>query len=99
LENPYTDFVVPVVDNELCSYHIAKISKGKFGELSKIQEEVAELVDAHDQGAKVMELVELSDLIGAIEGYLNKYHHGTTLDDLKIMSDITQRAFINGFRK
>jgi len=45
-----------------------------------------------------MELVELSDLYGAIKLYLEKHHPDTTMDDLKTMSEITARAFINGFR-
>lgn len=80
-------------------YHLTEISKGKIGEISKIQEELDELKDAALQKSKIMELVELSDLIGAIELYLEKYHSETTIEDLKIMSDITKRAFINGHRK
>jgi hypothetical protein len=45
-----------------------------------------------------MELIELSDLIGAVELYLKKYHEGTTLDDLIKMKDVTKRAFENGRR-
>jgi len=45
-----------------------------------------------------MILVELSDILGAIEAYLDKHHPGMKLDDLKKMSDITKRAFINGRR-
>ena len=44
-----------------------------------------------------MELVELSDLLGAIESYTKK-HYNISLDDLIKMKDITQRAFINGRR-
>jgi hypothetical protein len=80
-------------------YHLENISKGQIGEISKIQEELDELKDAALQKSKIMELVELSDLIGAIELYLEKYHSETTIEDLKIMSDITKRAFINGHRK
>lgn len=50
-------------------YHLASIPKGKLGELSKIQEEAAEVRDAYQQGAQLMVLVELSDLIGAIQAF------------------------------
>ena len=45
-----------------------------------------------------MELVELSDLIGAIDCYL-KQNHNKSLQDLILFSQITQRAFLNGRRK
>lgn len=79
-------------------YHLTAITKGVLGEISKIEEEVAELIDARQQGVKVMELVELSDLIGAIEAYLDQRHPGTTLTDLIAMSEVTKRAFRNGRR-
>lgn len=80
-------------------YHVNKIQKGTLGEISKIEEELNELKDAQAQGAKIMELVELSDMIGAIELYLEKNHAGTTLDDLIKMKNITKRAFENGHRQ
>lgn len=79
-------------------YHLSEIPKGTIGESSKILEEVLELQDAERQGAAVMALVELSDLVGAIELYLCNRHPDTTLEDLIIMSHITQRAFENGRR-
>lgn len=79
-------------------YHIANIPKGEYGEISKIEEEIAELRDAASQGSKIMELVELSDIYGAIEGYLRKYHPGILMKDLKDMAGITRRAFQNGSR-
>lgn len=79
-------------------YHITKIKKGIVGEFSKIEEEVQECKDAIKQRCKIMELVELADLLGAIELYV-KQEHNLELKDLKKMSDITQRAFINGRRK
>jgi hypothetical protein len=80
-------------------YHLVEIQKGELGELSKIQEELDELKDAEAQGVKVMQLVEASDLIGAIDAWLAKYHPNTKLVDLVLMSDITRRAFENGRRK
>lgn len=80
------------------SYHLAEIERGVFGEPSKIREEFEEFMDARVQGCRIMELVELSDMIGAIEGYLENEHPDTTLYDLVLMSRITQRAFKSGAR-
>jgi hypothetical protein len=79
-------------------YHLRGIEKGVLGEPSKIREEAEELIDAYEQDARVMELVEVSDLIGAVEAFLENRHPGYTLDDLKTFSDITKRAFQNGRR-
>ena len=79
-------------------YHLTPITKGKIGELSKIEEEVAELRDAHEQNAVIMELVELSDLVGAIQLYLERRHPSITFNDLRTMAAITRRAFENGHR-
>lgn len=54
----------------MAGYHLREIPRGTYGELSKIKEEIEEIEDSIAQGCKVMELVELSDLYGAIEGYL-----------------------------
>lgn len=79
-------------------YHIAKITRGELGEASKIAEETAEFMDAHAQGVRIMELVELSDLLGAVEAYMLKYHVGYNLTDLIRMKNVTKRAFENGHR-
>ena len=79
-------------------YHKTKIIKGELGHYSKISEEFHEFLDAWKQGNPVLELVELSDLIGAIESYtLNHYDIG--LDDLIKMTRATQSAFKDGERK
>lgn len=78
-------------------YHIAKIKKGILGDISKVQEELDEFVDAKNQNCKIMEMLELSDLYGALEAVAKGY--GLTMQDLKSMSDITKRAFISGCRK
>lgn len=79
------------------SYHLRKIEKGIFGHASKIREEYEEFQDAHDQGNPILELVELSDLIGAIEEYAAS-HYDIYLDDLIKMKDATNRAFESGHR-
>ena len=77
-------------------YHNKEIPRGKFGEFSKIKEEFLEAEDAFEQDNKVMMLVELSDLLGAIEGYCSK--HNITLNDLLRMKEATKRAFNDGTR-
>ncbi len=77
-------------------YHINKIERGQFGEFSKIKEEFLEAEDAIEQGNKIMLLVELADLIGAIEGYCE--NHNITLSDLIKMKEATKRAFTDGTR-
>lgn len=79
-------------------YHIRKIKKGQIGEISKIKEEIEELEDAIDQNARIMALVELSDLYGSIQLYLEKHFPDIKMKDLEKMSLITQRAFKNGKR-
>jgi phosphoribosyl-ATP pyrophosphohydrolase len=82
----------------LPGYHITVIKKGVLGESSKILEEVEELIDAEKQESKLMALIELADVIGAVESYLEKKKYGMTIDDLIKMSHITKRAFVNGHR-
>lgn len=55
-------------------FHTRKIEKGVYGELSKIKEELEEAYDAEKQGQDLMLLIELADMIGAIEGVAKKYH-------------------------
>jgi hypothetical protein len=78
-------------------YHTRKIEKGVVGEASKIREEFEEFMDAVKQNNRVMELVELSDMVGAIELYIKRYD--MDIHDLLIMSEATQSAFREGDRK
>lgn len=85
------------VGTKVHGYHIKKINKGVLGERSKIVEEYNEWVDSCEQHCKIMELVELSDLLGAIDAYINNSYN-MNLNDLIMMKDITERAFKNGRR-
>lgn len=78
-------------------YHIRDIPKGKLGELSKIFEEYSEFYDATIQKAKVLEICELCDLLGAIEAYTTSKYN-LTIEDLKQMADLTKKAFLEGSR-
>lgn len=84
--------------DEPIGYHKAVITRGVFGDDTKIYEEIDEFADALDQGVSIMALVELSDVVGAIAGWLAKHHPSITLDDLLAMSAVTQRAFLSGVR-
>ena len=78
-------------------YHKTEIEKGIFGEFSKIKEEFLEAQDALEQNNHIMLLVELSDLLGAIDAYVGKFK--LTLDDLIIMKNATKSAFEDGSRQ
>ena len=78
-------------------YHLVNIPKGEIGKISKIEEELNELKDADSQKSKIMIMIELSDLYGAIEEYCNTQN--ITMEDIKVFSNITKRAFKNGHRK
>ena len=58
-------------------YHLAPIPRGELGELSKVIEEALEALDAQNQGARLMVLVELSDLVGAMRALCQR--HGISL--------------------
>lgn len=82
-----------------CGYHVTEIKRGILGEVSKIEEEFNEFQDATMQGVAIMQLIELSDLLGAIEAWLENYHPNITLNELAKMKDVTRRAFESGKRK
>lgn len=66
-------------------WHKREITRGEYGEFSKVLEEVEEAEDALEQNNKLMYLIELSDIVGAIEGIVENY--GLTLDELITFSD------------
>ena len=83
---------------ETAGYHLTPIPRGKFGELTKVVEEIHEVIDAESQGNPVMVLVELSDVLAAINGFLKKHHPSIKLEDLAKMAQATDRAFKSGER-
>ena len=81
-------------------YHKTEITKGIYGHFSKIEEEFQELKDALEQKDRILALVELSDLIGAIDGFLkHEFNNIVSLDDVVKFSKLTQNAFETGDRK
>lgn len=78
-------------------YHTKEIKKGKIGEFSKIKEEFEELSDAWEQDDKVLQICELTDLVGAIDLY-SKEKFNLSIKDLIKFSKKTQEAFKEGKR-
>lgn len=79
-------------------YHTRHIEKGVLGESSKIFEEYEEFCDALEQKNDIMALLELSDMIGAIEAYAEKKHNVSLKSVLRMMK-ATKKAFKDGTRK
>ncbi len=61
-------------------WHNKDIEKGVYGEFSKVIEETQEASDALEQNNYLMYLIELSDIVGAIEGIAENYN--LSLEDL-----------------
>jgi hypothetical protein len=79
-------------------YHKKEITKGLIGEFSKIKEEFLELEDSFEENDKILQICELTDLIGAIEEYSNNKFN-ISLEDLIIFSNKTKSAFKENKRK
>ena len=79
-------------------YHKRTIEKGVYGHSSKILEEVFELIDAEEQNLRIMALVELSDIVGSIAGYIETHYPDIKMSDLFEMAEATQSAFKDGDR-
>lgn len=80
----------------MSGYHLETIPKGEFGTASKIREEFLEFEDALNQNNTIMAIQELSDLLGAMEGYLANYN--LSLGDLNTMKEVTKQVFKTGYR-
>jgi len=78
-------------------YHKREIKKGVLGEFSKVQEEFTELFDAFEQTDKVLQICELTDLLGAIESFSEKQFN-LTIEDLMKFTNKTKSAFEEGSR-
>jgi phosphoribosyl-ATP pyrophosphohydrolase len=80
-------------------YHTVAIPKGVYGYISKVHEEVLEAVDASIQDNPIMMVVELSDIVGAIMGYLERKFEGKiTFGDVVKQAEATRHAFNTGAR-
>lgn len=52
------------------AYHKREIQKEVLGEFSKIKEEFEELNDVQEQGNKILQICELTDLVGTSKSTL-----------------------------
>jgi len=79
-------------------YHEVEIPKGEYGELSKVQEELLEAMDADKRGHDIMLLIELSDLVGAVAGVAEK-RFGFSIEQLvkfaKLRSSVAREELYN----
>ena len=78
-------------------YHLREIqTRGVFGQTSKILEEVEEFEEAIEQDNRILALVELSDIYGALEAVAQRL--GTNMAEVAKMAAATKRAFEAGTR-
>lgn len=78
-------------------YHLRPIqTQGVYGEPSKIREELEELEEAYEQDNRILAIVEVTDLYGALEGVAERL--GVTMQDVAKMAAATRRAFSDGTR-
>lgn len=77
---------------KMSKWHVKSITKGTYGELSKIREELEEAYDAKEQDQPLMLLFELADIIGATGGVAAKY--GLSLDDLVKFAKLRSKVLI-----
>lgn len=71
-------------------FHKKEIKRGIYGDLSKIKEELEEAYDALEQNQELMLLIELADIIGAVEGVSKKY--GFSLEQLTKFARLRSRV-------
>lgn len=76
----------------MSKFHKVEIQRGVYGELSKIQEELDEAKDAEAQGQDLMLLIELADIVGAVEGVAKKY--GMSLEQLSTFAKLRSEVAI-----
>jgi phosphoribosyl-ATP pyrophosphohydrolase len=71
-------------------FHRNIITRGIYGEISKVREELEEAEDAIQQGQTLMLLVELADIIGACAGVAAK--HGLSINDLVAFAQLRSKV-------
>lgn len=71
-------------------FHKNIITRGVYGEISKVREELEEAEDAIQQGQTLMLLVELADIVGASAGVAAK--HGLSINDLVAFAQLRSKV-------
>ncbi len=79
-------------------YHEAVIPKVPAGSFLKLVEEMHEATDAYVSDNLIMLLVEMADLYGAMELFLEQKFPGVRMQDIMRMHAVNRRAFENGRR-
>ncbi|MBI2102707.1 hypothetical protein HYT55_02620 [Candidatus Woesearchaeota archaeon] len=79
-------------------YHEMIIPKAPAGSFLKIAEEFREARDAYMNHNPIMLLVELADIYGAMELFLEKHSPEISMEDVRRLQEVTRRAFQNGRR-
>jgi hypothetical protein len=75
-------------------YHLTTIQRAKYGTREKILEEMEEVKDSIRQANPIMTLLELSDVVGACVGYLER--HKLRLSDLTEYHRVEKRPIQYG---
>lgn len=84
-------------DYKQSPFHLKPIKKGKYGQLSKIKEELDEAYDAAKQGQNLMLLIELADIVGACGGVAETL--GMSLDDLIKFAKLRSKVAIHAIEQ
>lgn len=71
-------------------FHEKPVTRGVYGEFSKIQEELEEAIDAAERGQTLLLRIELANLIGAVKGVADKY--GFNFYELAQFSELVSRV-------
>lgn len=72
-------------------YHINVIKKGVYGQISKVMEEFDEVMDSWEQKSPIMAMVELSDMLGAIEACADAELFNQCMEMASIIVDSSKR--------
>lgn len=84
------DFLPMCLYHAHMGFHKNIITRGIYGEISKVREELEEAEDAIQQGQTLMLLVELADIIGACAGVAAK--HGLSINDLVAFAQLRSKV-------
>lgn len=79
--------LIPGAHKPAPGYHLTDIERGELGELSKVREELYELLDAHIQKSRIMVSIELADTVGAFQAFLDRHLPGNDVAHLARISD------------
>jgi phosphoribosyl-ATP pyrophosphohydrolase len=82
----------------MSGYHLRDIPKGVVGEASKVVEEALELLDAEEQGSRIMSLWEMGDVLLSLQTLRETKYQDTPWAEIEKAAEITRRVFEGGTR-